>query len=263
MDEAGYSFNWTSDLDIQPHYVLSAVCFPCEQLFSIYQEIRNEVSKLNIGEASESLGQGFEIKARDIAAGSGYWRSHDNDRNAVRDIMLLVPKKYGAKAFVAVINKLSLRQHYVDPIDPYKLSLDFIFERIQMYLSDINDYSICIYDQNKRLEDCLQSAATDIIRQGSGITYIKHLNDSIVLKTFLIDRILEFSFGRSENSIGLQVADFFATMTNSYVKSEKPPSCGWWDKLESVLHHKKGKIQDIGYKGFPLIDKLFVQITVK
>lgn len=251
MDESGYSFNWEADLDKQPYYVLSAVCFPSEKLSLAYQEIRGKVSDLNLEGAARPLGQGFEIKARDISRGSGYWETHNDERNAVRDVMLTAPQKYEGTAFVIVINKRALKERYVDPENPYKLSLEFIFERLQMYLSDVSDCGICIYDQTKRLEDTLQNTATTLIREGSELIYFSSFYNSLVIKTFQIDRIIEFSLGRSENSIGLQVADFFATMTYAYVKDGKPSPCGWWDKLESSLHRKDGRLQGVGYKEFP------------
>jgi hypothetical protein len=251
MDESGYSFNWEANLDKQPYYVLSAVCFPSEQLLLAYKKIRSEVSNLNLEGAVQPLGQGFEIKARDVASGSGYWRTHNDERNAVRDTILKAPKEYRGTAFVVVIDKLAHRERYAYPANPYQLSLEFIFERLQMYLSDINDYGICIYDQNKRLEDILQNAAAALVREGSEFIYFSRFYNSLVIKTFPIERIIEFSSGRSENSIGLQVADFFATMTYTYVKDGKPSPCGWWNELESSLHRKDGQLQGVGYKEFP------------
>jgi hypothetical protein len=66
-----------------------------------------------------------------------------------------------------------------------------------------------------------------------------------------IQRIIELSFGTSANSIGLQVADFFSSMTNSYYKSGKPSNCGWWNLLTESLHKKDGKLLGIGLKEFP------------
>lgn len=253
MDESGYCYNWEKSIDEQPYYVLSAVCLPSEQLFIAYQKIRSEISDLNLEGATKPLGQGFEIKGRDIAKGSSYWINHDIERNTVRDIMLTAPKNYGGTAFNVVINKLAHIGRYAHPADPYYLSLEFIFERLQSYLNDINDYGICIYDQNKRLEDNLQDAATTLSREGSVLLYYSSVLNSPVIKTLKIDRIIEFSLGRSENSLGLQIADFFATMTYTYVKDEKPSPCGWWDELESSLYKKDGKLQGFGYKEFPQI----------
>lgn len=251
MDESGYTFNWERDLDKQPYYVLSAICLPSEELPKAYQEIRSKVSDLNLQGAAQPLGQGFEIKARDVATGSGYWRTHNRERNAVRKIMLTAPKKYNGTAFVIVIDKLAHRERYADPEDPYKLSLDFVFERLQMYLSDINDYGICVYDQNKQVEDALQNTATGLLREGSELIYFSHFYNSLIIRTFSIDRIVEFSLSRSENSIGLQIADFFSTMTYTYVKDGKPLPCGWWDELESSLYRKDGQLLGVGYKEFP------------
>jgi hypothetical protein len=251
MDESGYTFDWEADLHKQPYYVLSAVCLPAEELPTVYQETRSEVSNLNLQGVDKPLGQGFEIKARDVATGSGYWRTHNEKRNVIRDIMLTAPKKYGGTAFVVVISKLAHRERYPNPVDPYQLSLEFIFERLQMYLSDINDYGICIYDQNKRLEDVLQNTAAALLREGSEQIYFSRFYNSLVIKTFPIDRIIEFSLSRSEYSIGLQIADFFATMTYTYVKEGKPSPCGWWDVLKSSLHRKDGRLQGVGYKEFP------------
>ncbi|MEO0130395.1 MAG: hypothetical protein ABIK76_01690 [candidate division WOR-3 bacterium] len=69
-------------------------------------------------------------------------------------------------------------------------------------------YSICIYDQNKRLEEKLQNTAAVILQEGSELIYFSNFYNSLVIKTFPIDRIIEFSLGKSENSIGLQIADF-------------------------------------------------------
>jgi len=251
MDESGYSLNWQSDLETQPYYVVSAVCFPSEQLSAVYKKIREEVINLNIEGTSRALGHGFEIKARDISRGSGYWGTHNDERNAVRKTMLAVPRKYDGTAFVVIIDKRAHKEHYAWPADPYELSLEFIFERLQMFLSDIGDYGICIYDQNKRVEDALQNAAANLIREGSELIYFSRFYNLLVIKRFRIDRIIEFSLGRSEYSVGLQVADFFATMTYAYMKDGKPSPCGWWDVLESSLYRKDGKLQGVGYKEFP------------
>lgn len=139
MDEASYSFNWEANINEQPYYVLSAVCFPSEHLISIYQEIRKEFSNINLEGITKSIGKGFEIKARDIAKGSGYWKNHPKEKDEVLRIMLTAPKKYDGTAFVVIIDKLDHRKKYESPADPYLLSLEFIFERLQMYLSDIDD----------------------------------------------------------------------------------------------------------------------------
>jgi hypothetical protein len=251
MDESGYSFDWKKDLDKQPYYVLSAVCLPSKGLHTVYQKIRNEVSNLCLEGADRPIGQGFEIKARDVATGSGYWRAHKKERDKIRNIMLTAPKKCGGTAFVVVIDKQAHLNRYVNPSDPYLLSLRFIFERLQMYLREIDDHGICIYDQNERIANALQSTAADLIREGSELSYFDRFYELVVTESLQIDRIIEFSLSRSENSIGLQIADFFATMTYTYVKDGKPSRCSWWDKLKSSLHRKGRRLQGVGYKEFP------------
>ena len=251
MDESGYTFNWKADIKIQPYYVLSAVCFSSDKLPLAYQKIRAEISNLDLEREHHPLGQGFEIKARDIVRGSSYWKTHDDKRNAVRNIMLTAPVKYEGKAFVVVINKQAHQERYAYPDNPYMLPLKFILERLQMYLSDLDDHGICIYDQNKILKDDLQDVTTRLTRNGSKLYYYSPTFELFVKETFKLDKIIEFSFGRSENSIGLQVADFFASMTYAYVKNNKPSSCDWWKTLESSLHRKDGKLDGVGYKEFP------------
>ncbi len=89
------------------------------------------------------------------------------------------------------------------------------------------------------------------MRDGSWISLWNNPYNNIVAYKLNIDRIVEFSLGKSENSIGIQIADFFATMTYFYYKDEKPSPCGWWDTLVSSLHKKDGKLEGIGLKEFP------------
>ncbi len=250
FDESGYSKNWEKDIDNQPYYVLSAVCFPFEKLLHMYQEIRNKVSNLNLPNA-KPLGQGFEIKARDVANSSGFWNTNENNRDEILDIMLTAPKKYGGTAIVVVINKLAHKEKYTDPYNPSQLSFRYSLERMQRYLSDIDDYGVCIYDLNDNLKNSLQEDAAYFKRVGSEISYFSSYYEWFVTKTKVIDRIIELSFAQSEYSIGLQVADFFVTITNTHEKNRKKLPCDCWDKLQSSLYKKDGKIEGIGYKKFP------------
>lgn len=251
MDESGYSPNWKADMDIQSYYVLSGVCIPADTYPEACQKIRTDIKNLNLPGAVKPLGLGIEIKARDIARGEGWWQSHNQERNSVRDLMLSFPPKNDGVAFVVVIDKKSHFDKYISPEDPWSLSLRFIFERLQGYLFDKDDYGFCIYDQNKRLEAALQNSSTALMREGSEILYWSDFFNTQVIYTFDIDRIVEFSLGNSRNSVGLQIADFFATMTYFYHKEEKPSPCGWWDTLRDSLYKKDDKLEGIGYKEFP------------
>jgi len=248
MDESGYSFDWETSLNEQPYYVLSAVCFNSQDIPSVYNGIRNDIRNLHLENVPNLLGQGFEIKAHNIANGSGYWKKHNKERNAIRKIMLEAPRKYNGTAFVAAIDKMRHVERYIYPENPYHLALQFIFERLEHYLSRIiDDYALCIYDQNKRMEDVLQELTISLKREGSAIHKSSWSTPEIKVQ---IDRIYDFTFGRSENSVGLQIADFFATMTYAYLKSDKK-QCWWWNTLEASLCHKDNKLEGIGYKEFP------------
>jgi len=66
-----------------------------------------------------------------------------------------------------------------------------------------------------------------------------------------MDRILDFALADSRFSIGLQVADFFASMAYAHFRAGTPKGCGWWATLLESLDAKDGKIQGIGLKVFP------------
>jgi hypothetical protein len=246
MDEAGYSYDWKSDIDTQPFYVASAVCVPSPSYPEACKTVRKEIDSLKLPGADKPIGQGFEIKARDIAQGKGWWRDHEKERNQVRNLMLSFPTVYDGTAFVVVVDKKKHWAHYANPADPSLLSFQFLFERLQWYLSEIDDHSVCIYDQNKRMEDALHGFSATLMREGVDI-----IHNIWGIHTLEINRIVEFTLGKSQNSIGLQVADFFSTLTNFYYKDGKPSPRGWWDTLVSSLYKKGGKLVGCGLKEFP------------
>jgi hypothetical protein len=252
LDEAGYTPDWKSGIEEQPYYVLSAVSVPVDILPSAYDTVRKEIEDMKLPGQRTPLGRGFEIKARDVAQGSGWWRDHNEERNQVRDLMLSFPKNFDGTAFVVIVDKKAHLYKYAFPEDPYLLALQFIFERLEFFLRDNDDFGYCVYDQNKRLEKAIQAQANQLMVEGShGIRYWGNI---IVLPfefTLEIGHILEISFGDSRYSIGLQVADYFATMTYTYYKSGKPAKCGWWELLLESLHRKDGKLLGIGLKEFP------------
>jgi len=254
MDEAGYTTgDWDSKENIegQPFYVVGAVSIPIDNYKTGVEKLRSGIRELNLPGADKPLGLGFEIKAKDIAVGSEYWTSHNDERNKVRDLMLSFPKENGGCAFVVAINKQAHSERYKKPQNPYTLSLKFILERIQHHLMRIKEEGVIIYDLNHRLEPKLSSTFTSLMRNGSKILTYDMLGfpREYMLK---IDRVLEFAFARSENSVCLIVADFFATMSYHYHKKGKPSSCRWWDLLREFLDKSEdGRLEGFGYKIFP------------
>jgi hypothetical protein len=251
LDESGYAPNWINSIAEQPYYVLSAVCIPGNRLAESYTGLREEMKKIELPGNSKPLGQGFEIKAKDVATGAGWWGKHNKRRNDVRNLMLSFPTKYGGTAFVVIIDKDAHYKKYYSPDDPYIISLRFILERVEYYLMDSNDYGYCIYDNNKRMEPEIDGHAASLIRDGSTISYISPYAFQWVTVNVTLDHILEMSFGNSLHSIGLQVADYFASFTYSYYKGRKPSKCGWWKTLETSLHKKDGRLIGVGLKEFP------------
>lgn len=71
LDEAGYSRDWKKQIDEQPFYVLSAVCVPMDKIPAAYDRVRREINEMDLPGQEKLLGRGFEIKARDIAQGTG------------------------------------------------------------------------------------------------------------------------------------------------------------------------------------------------
>lgn len=251
LDESGYSRDWKRQIEEQPFYVLSAVCLPASNVPAAYQRLSAEISKMNLPGQKRPLGRGFEIKARDIAQGSGWWRNHNEERNKVRDLFLSFPRQEGGAAFVVIVDKAAHLEKYVFPENPYILSFRFMMERLQKYLDDCNDYGYCVYDQNDPLMNDLREHSDLLLSEGSKGVYFDQWLGSVFEFVLPIERIIELSFGNSKSSIGLQVSDFFATMTNTYYKGGKPENSGWWSLLVESLYKSGGRLIGVGLKEFP------------
>jgi hypothetical protein len=251
LDESGYTFDWESGIYEQPWYVLSAITLPTNAIGKSYSILRSAIHDIDIPGQDLEIGQGYEIKAKDIAKGSGWWSNHNHERNIVRKKMLSFPNKCGGSAFVLAVDKEAHFRKYTYPDNPYLLALKFIIERLEIHLSQLNEDAICIYDRNTRLENDIQDKFSNLKEVGSHIEYFSTELSEYISSTLNIYRILEVHFGDSLHSIGLQIADYFATMTYTYLKDGKPDPCGWWDILCSSLAKKDGEIQGIGLKIFP------------
>ncbi len=66
-----------------------------------------------------------------------------------------------------------------------------------------------------------------------------------------IDRVVELAVGVSEYSLGLQIADFFATFAYQYYRAGRPKKCGWWKTLCASLRQQGGRYEGYGLKTFP------------
>ena len=165
--------------------------------------------------------------------------------------MLTAPRRYGGSAFVVVIDKARHRDRYATPADPYLLAFRFIFERLAHFLAERQDVGYCVYDQNTRLQGDLLEESNELIREGSEIYGYSRFFDQHIHGVLAIDRIQELAFGTSSHSLGLQLADYFATLAYCYLRDGRPHPCGWWDLLTSSLHRRGGVLEGIGLKVFP------------
>lgn len=252
IDESGYAPNWEESIDEQPFYVLGAVVIPFDNYVTGCQKIRKEIEKLNLPNADRPLGLGFEIKARNVATGTGWWRRHQDIRDKVKNIMLSFPKENNGVAIVVVIDKKAHQERYFTPENPYHLALRFLLERLQHLLTELNDYGVAIFDLNQgqlkaisELESILRSEGSDILKW----TWPFGLPFTFTLK---VDRIVEFTYGVSHNSIGLNIADFFATMTYHYHKNGRSHAESW-SLIEQSLYRcsDSNTVVGYGYKLFP------------
>jgi hypothetical protein len=242
LDESGFA-KTGKGINEQPFYVLAVFTVDAHRYINACENLRIQFSE--IIPSGKPLGQGYEIKAKDICNGGGKWK--DNAKRAkVRDCMLSFPEKTGGKVFLCVIDKKKQNMRYRTPYADYRLALQFGLERVQKYLSITNDFAICIFDQAKHIDDEVHGLTTDLFREGSYVP-----GSSTIVK---LSNIKEFYLGRSENSVGIQVADFFATFTYQFFKKGMRETHDWWITIRNQLYASEegnNKIIGKGLKIFP------------
>jgi hypothetical protein len=91
------------NIEQQPFYVLAGVCIDANKYAAACDDIRTKVARLNLPGLEFPLGQGSEIKARELANRSGWWRNNERERTRVRDLMLGFPAEYGGTAFDSML----------------------------------------------------------------------------------------------------------------------------------------------------------------
>jgi len=250
LDESGYSKNWKEDIETQPFHVLACFQVDADVYINASERLRSQVKNIGLEKIEHPLGLGFEIKANEIAKGKGWWKHHNDERNALRELMLSFPLECKGTTFLVVVDKKRHASKYVFPDPPHEKAFQFMFERLQWFLRDQNDFAVCVYDQTKFLDDDLHNASMGLMRDGSPVSYWSEYYGHVSEK-FAIDRVKEFYLGRSENSLGIQIADYFATFGYQYFKSGCPDTCSWWDTIAKSLYEKEGKRDGFGLKVFP------------
>lgn len=250
LDESGFAKNWKESINDQPFHVLGGVLIDSQAYFSASKSLRDAVMRIGLEKLDHPLGHGFEIKAKEIAKGAGWWKNNEGKRNKLRELMLSFPKQYGGTSFLIVIDKQKHINQYAFPGPPHEVAFQYMFERLQWKLMELNDEAVCVYDQTKFLDDDLHKASVGLMRDGSPVKYWSEFY-GYVSEKFKIDLVKEFYLGKSDNSIGLQVADYVATFGYQYFRGGKPNNCGWWETLVGGLYTKDGKLEGYGLKVFP------------
>ena len=132
------------------------------------------------------------------------------------------------------------------------MSLKYSLERLQKHLAKKGDHADVIYDHNKRLTDKIERQACNVCRDGTSVEFFDYYHQQQVKQKIKIDRIMDFTLGTSHNSIGLQVADFYATMCYQHFKKGKPAGCGWWGSLTRCLdRNDQDEFEGFGLKMIP------------
>jgi hypothetical protein len=250
IDESGYTADWVKGKTSQPFYVLAGVCIPAEVYSTASRECRKEFEGLGLPHCTVPLGQGFQLKCAPLARGEGYWNKNPKQRDSVREMLLSFPKRSGGTSFLIVVDLDAHYRKYAMPEVPWELATRFMFERLQHYLADKGDYGVCIFDQNKVIEDRLRSICTSFIREGSEIEFVSSFYGPTRYK-YVIDRILEVTAASQETSIGLHWSEFLASLAYWYHKHGKPTEATWWKTIWDGLYSSKGVVQGVGYKHFP------------
>lgn len=82
FDESGYSKSWKEDIEAQPFYVLAGFLVEADVYIDASENLRRKVNEIGLEKLEHPLGLGFEIKAHEIAKGKGWWKHHNDERNA-------------------------------------------------------------------------------------------------------------------------------------------------------------------------------------
>lgn len=190
FDESGYSKNWKEDIDAQPFHVLAAFVVDAHRYIEACEQLRSQVAEIGLEKLNYPLGLGFEVKAKEIAKGAGWWQQHNQERNALREQMLSFPLHSSGTTFLVVLDKSKHFEKYAFPDPPHEKAFQFMFERLQWYLLEQQDFAVCAYDQTKFLDDDLHNASIGLMRDGSPVSYFSEFYGHVSQK-FAIDRIKE------------------------------------------------------------------------
>lgn len=249
IDEAGYEFNWDKTEPEQRYQVIAAVGIPATGYLKFENDIHATIKGALKNVDAQTLGYGTELSAKKLVDGKGPFKDKEA-RNKVRDFLLEYPKKRNFPVFVVVIDKVAHRTKYSTPEHPSILGLKLALERIQMFCSTQGATANCYYDRTGSEELKIQTHVSSWLKDGQSVIYSRAARKNVV--RFKFNQIVDFSFQDSKHSLGIQLADIFASLTYQY-RQKNPQNCGWWRLLYASLRRENGITHGVGYKDFPAI----------
>lgn len=170
-------------------------------------------------------------------------------RNSFYNAIDILLDKLDYTILFAVINKKDYVRAYTSRFDIYILTLEFIVERFYHYLKDLSNKGInatgeiIAESRDNKLDKSINNAYDRILINGTGYISASKILEKI--KSFEIHK-------KSENIVGLQVADLIATqLGRDHIGRRKY----WGVKLKDKFRKSpSGKILGYGKKIFPYLN---------
>lgn len=145
----------------------------------------------------------------------------------------------------SVILKTQLVDLYVDPSNPYEISMLFLMERFLYFLEEINDTGyITVEARDPKSNRDLFEEYSRILANGSSNSYFIH-------PSRFQSRITKIEFvTKKQNENGHQLADLFAYPIATSVLHPKKENLAF-DTIKPKFREKNGRIKGYGLKIFP------------
>lgn len=246
VDECGPLKGWDSEKINQPCLSIGAISVDANIYTTAIEELKIKIDSLGIEHIeTNKLGNGYEIKAKNILTSSGFWKTHPDQQKEMLKLMLGFPEQVNGVGWCVVIDFKKHKEKYAYPVEPFNIAMRFLFERIQMYAEQINDNVVIVYDQYKAADDDVHEAFIELVTHHS---IFEVMNGLSVLK---FDRIIEMHLGNSKNSIGLQIADYFATFGYQIHKNNTIALSNKDVFLKYLYKGRQNEVLGSGYKIFP------------
>ncbi len=148
----------------------------------------------------------------------------------------------------SVILKNKLKNQYVDPVNPYTLSLYFIMERFLYFLEENNEIGyICAESRDPRSNTNLLGIFTEIINNGSG--FINGRDVEALRFQRKIHKMIFLTKQHNEN--GHQIADLTAYPVARFALNKNKLNSAFDIVKTKFRCSPAGKIKGYGLKIFP------------